>query len=992
MEDNDEAQEIHQLQSESQDFEKADEADRTMDSQSKETFIDHSDVETGISDSQSGDEWIDENQFDGDEGTDDSQSDGDESIDESQSVDDDQMNDSLSVGDDRLDDSQFVGDDDGMDDGQFVGDYGMGNNHSVGGHDDSQSGAGDGMEEVGDTNEDIGGIQAREGGGGGDRLDDSQSVGDDRLDDSQSVGDDDGMDDGQFVGDYGMGNNHSVGGHDDSQSGAGDGMEEVGDTNEDIGGIQAREGGGGGGGAHYTAGNVEDSNVLYPGSEITQEQCTALFMTYIIKHNVSGVQLRDLLSLLNVIVPGCLPQSKYFIDKMFFTNSGVKAQFFCRDCKALLGNDPPDTCANCDYRFSKTESLKNGYYFMTTSVRDQLKDLFENHNLSDNLMENRFEEKEYISDFCDGKFYQENRVILEDSLTFTFNTDGVPVFQSSTFSIWPLFLMINEVVPEKRSSFILLHSLWFGCQKPVMSSFLMPFITDMNDLSHNGITWTDNTGEEHSTKWFVLLAVVDSVARAPLQGIKQFNGEYGCSFCHHPGQVVAKGLGTTRVFPLKVPLPEKRTQQNMRQNAEESVNTEVPVNGVKEVSPLFLLAHYDIARGFSPDYMHSVLLGVVRQTVNMFFNSSSHQKPFFIGKSIEKADKYMEAMSPPSEIQRIPRAVSQRAYWKASEWRAFLLYYSPILFEILLPKKYFLHWLLLFEAIHRLISRHITAQDITIARLCLCKFVLQFEELYGLENVSFNVHLLTHLCDNVQDFGPLWATSAFVFEDANQHLLAMSHGTRGIHVQMVKRFLGYRKITAGARVQMANASEHVAEVYMKLSESSAHIKTASRSNNFVGLGSPHMTSLSLSECEALEEKESKDVTNRHVSVYNRAVCKKFIVTTNTHSAKYRKNDSTIIVNGLPYVIQKLILGKFFCRCPDSNVCSCVIMSYVLCTAHEEIHAPAYHDSYANVNLHNKWLKVRNTGVIYAFSPSEIESKAVFLTRNEDEKCFPINQV
>lgn len=83
-----------------------------------------------------------------------------------------------------------------------------------------------------------------------------------------------------------------------------------------------------------------------------------------------------------------------------------------------------------------------------------------------------------------------------------------------------------------------------------MSPFLMPFITDMNDLSDNGITWTDNSGEEHNTKCFVLLAAVDSIAHAPLQGIKQFNGEYGCSFCHHPGQVVPKGLGTTRVYHL----------------------------------------------------------------------------------------------------------------------------------------------------------------------------------------------------------------------------------------------------------------------------------------------------------------------------------------------------------------------------------------------------------------------------------------------------------
>ena len=69
-------------------------------------------------------------------------------------------------------------------------------------------------------------------------------------------------------------------------------------------------------------------------------------------------------------------------------------------------------------------------------------------------------------------------------------------------------------------------------------------------MSDNGITWTDNSGEEHNTKCFVLLTAVDSRAHAPLQVINQFISEYGFCFCHHPGHVVPKGLDTTQVYPL----------------------------------------------------------------------------------------------------------------------------------------------------------------------------------------------------------------------------------------------------------------------------------------------------------------------------------------------------------------------------------------------------------------------------------------------------------
>jgi hypothetical protein len=33
-----------------------------------------------------------------------------------------------------------------------------------------------------------------------------------------------------------------------------------------------------------------------------------------------------------------------------------------------------------------------------------------------------------------------------------------------------------------------------------------------------------------------------------VQGIKQFNGKYGCSWCLHPGQQVDKGNGKVRIY------------------------------------------------------------------------------------------------------------------------------------------------------------------------------------------------------------------------------------------------------------------------------------------------------------------------------------------------------------------------------------------------------------------------------------------------------------
>ena len=68
--------------------------------------------------------------------------------------------------------------------------------------------------------------------------------------------------------------------------------------------------------------------------------------------------------------------------------------------------------------------------------------------------------------------------------------------------------------------------------------------------------------------------------------------------------------------------------------------------------------------------MHSVCQGVMRQMVDLWFESKHHGKDFYIGQKVKLVDERLQMISPPSEIHRSPRSMSQRNYWKASEWRA----------------------------------------------------------------------------------------------------------------------------------------------------------------------------------------------------------------------------------------------------------------------------------------------------------------------------------
>lgn len=84
----------------------------------------------------------------------------------------------------------------------------------------------------------------------------------------------------------------------------------------------------------------------------------------------------------------------------------------------------------------------------------------------------------------------------------TFNTDGVPLFELS-FSMWPLLAMVNELSPAKSA----------------MHRFLIPFIKAMNELSLTGILWNDRDGVQQTSKVFLGLCYVDSVARSELMKV-----------------------------------------------------------------------------------------------------------------------------------------------------------------------------------------------------------------------------------------------------------------------------------------------------------------------------------------------------------------------------------------------------------------------------------------------------------------------------------------
>ena len=71
--------------------------------------------------------------------------------------------------------------------------------------------------------------------------------------------------------------------------------------------------------------------------------------------------------------------------------------------------------------------------------------------------------------------------------------------------------------------------------------------------------------------------------------------------------------------------------------------------------------------------------------------------------------------------------MSERNYWKASEWRAFILY-SLLILQGILPSQYLKHLFLYVFGIYTLLGDSITENAIELTETSLIKFVVQVEQ------------------------------------------------------------------------------------------------------------------------------------------------------------------------------------------------------------------------------------------------------------------------
>lgn len=398
----------------------------------------------------------------------------------------------------------------------------------------------------------------------------------------------------------------------------------------------------------------------------------------------------------------------------------------------------------------------------------------------------REQEESIIGDVWDGSALRPLRAkgrffSTQNNLALSMSTDGVPLFKSSPISLWPVYLIILNLPAKIRMNAenILLAGLWVGPTKPPMNLLLGPIMKSFRQLRTLGMAIKTATGlKTFRTK--LVLGIFDLPAKAAALCAKQFNGEFGCSVCLHPGKRLTNGA---RVYLPDIVYPD-RTHAEILSAAREAQRTNLAVTGIRKRSPL--ADNLDLVASVPVDYMHAVLEGVVRWLTQSWFNSTRHGQPQYIGRDVSEIDAQLLKQRPPSELSRPPRSIKKHLnYWKASELRSWMLFYSlPLLLEYL-PSLYWHHYALLACALHILLQEKITLSQIDAAEQMLRDFYVLLPDLYGESSCTANAHLLSHLCKYVRLWGPLWTHSAFGYESKNGQLKHLFHGKSDVINQLL---------------------------------------------------------------------------------------------------------------------------------------------------------------------------------------------------------------
>jgi len=218
--------------------------------------------------------------------------------------------------------------------------------------------------------------------------------------------------------------------------------------------------------------------------------------------------------------------------------------------------------------------------------------------------------------------------------------------------------------------------------------------------------------------------------------IKGHNGFSSCARCEIEGEYKENRL----CFPYCDISKREAKQTHNNYVHQTDINHHSPYT---TISRIVEISGVDVVSSFSLDYMHLVTLGVMKKLLLLWIKGPlSVRLPSSKIKHLTKLSLSFKSEFP-CEFSRKPRSLDEVARWKATEFRSFLLYVGPVILKNIVSADYLKNFITLNIAMIILLSLN-HRSFIQYADDLLNYFVETFEQIYGQDLVSSNIHGLIH--------------------------------------------------------------------------------------------------------------------------------------------------------------------------------------------------------------------------------------------------------
>ncbi|KAK3910807.1 DENN domain-containing protein 2B [Frankliniella fusca] len=357
--------------------------------------------------------------------------------------------------------------------------------------------------------------------------------------------------------------------------------------------------------------------------------------------------------------------------------------FYCNLCwRARVS--PQDLCDKCK------DPKRKVHFFVHFSLAEQLKSLYKRPQFIEALKYRHTRSKlneNAIEDVIEGDLYKEafkGFLSDPDNLSMMWYTDGIQLFESTSFSVWPQFFVFLELPPDQRfkPENMLLAGLWGSRDHPHPNIVLRHIVNDLLILREKGVEVVLPSNETRVVKVCCLCGTCDSPAKAAFMGMKGHAGYYSCPVCYNKG-LKSEASGNVMVFPFEKEFLMRSSPEgysdlvtnSLKQYKTTKVKDEA-CKGIQGPTLLSFVFYLCMFKSLAIDSMHCIYMGVVKQLCHLWFDSAFSKQPFSLRDKLAEVDQLIFNIQVPQFVQRLPVSVDKLSFWKASLCLNFFFSYN----------------------------------------------------------------------------------------------------------------------------------------------------------------------------------------------------------------------------------------------------------------------------------------------------------------------------